>query len=438
MKKITTIIFNQLFLVCIIIFFSCKPKTDIPATIAVALQPDNNYAYSLITENNGWHILRKDSFMSTLGINNSPGNIFFANNSIYYSTIIYSGGYYPSNNVFYKKCNLDGSNAAHITFPFYQNYTNGGKDLPFVFDGSVTLYNYSATGYVYQQQYNSDGTRSGNSTVLMDYNFFAGKFSTASSFSPSARCFIGNGYGYTDIIEVQNKVVKPYLWTIPGRSDIPFNPVTVFDEGFSKANPNRYRVFGTSIGRDNAHSYTNNPCDIAVHCLMDTAKATNFGYPSTYYANAILMDTIHYEPTKYVTQLVPATDDQNLYVFAINIDKTGTVVTSGLIIYDKNTFTRKKYFQNIIMPSTVLPSTLRSACKMIAVPSKKSLAILVNSNRLIKLDISTGNTTDITPILPSGVIFGGSFFENNGRIYSQVTGQTSLSKDYCSNIIYYE
>jgi hypothetical protein len=376
--------------------------------------------------------------MTTLGVNNWPADIFFANNSIYYSTGIYSGGSYPSNNYFYKSCNLDGSNANHIVFPSYQNYTNGSNDLPFVFDGITALYNYSATGYVYQQQINSDGTNLGSASVWMGYNYFAGKFSTASSFSPSAHCFIGNGSGFTDVVEVQNKVVKPYLWAISGRSDIPFNPITVFDEAFSKTNPNRYRIFGASMGRDNTHSYTNNPCDIAVHCLMDTAKATNFSYPSTYYANAILMDTIHYESTKYVTQLATATDDQNLYVFTINIDKAGTVLPSGLIVYDKNNFARKKYIQNIVMPSTVSPTTMRSSCKMITAPSKNYLAILLAGNQLVKLDISTGNATDITPTLPAGVKFGGGIFENNGRIYSQVAGQTTATKDFCSNIIYFE
>lgn len=424
------------FLISIFTICSCKPSADSPT--GSTTQPENNYAYSLITESGGWHILRKDSFMTTLGVNNWPGDIFLANNSIYYSTGIYSGGLYPSNNYYYKKCAIDGSNASHIIFPSYADYTNGSKDLPFVFDGSSTLYNYSATGYVYQQPLNADGTNLGSFTTYMGYNYFAGKFSTTSSFSPSAQCFIGSGYGFTDIVEVQNKLVKPYYWVIQGRSDIPYNPVTVFDEGFSKANTNRYRIFGGSIGRDNTHSYTNNPCDIAVHCLMDTAKATNFSYPSTYYANAILMDTIHNESTKYTAQLALATDDQNLYVFTINIDKAGNVLPSGLIIYDKNTFTRKNYFQNITMPTTVIPSSLRSVCKIKAVPSKNYLALLVAGNRLVKIDISSGNTTDITPTLPTGVIFGGGFFENNGRIYSQVAGQTSTTKDFCSNIIYFE
>ncbi|MDD2792397.1 MAG: hypothetical protein PHD73_04405 [Sediminibacterium sp.] len=438
MKMIATkrVLFSLLH-ICIGLLFSCKPNSDKPTTVAAA-QQDNSYAYSLITENNGWHILRKDSFMNTIGINNWPADIFFANNTIYYETGIYSGGAYPTNNFFYKSCNIDGTNAKHVAFPSHRTYTNGISDLPFVLDGSTTLYNYSASGYLYQQQLNPDGTGIGSPTVLMGYNLFAGKFRTTSSFSPSAQCFIGSGYGFTDVVEVQNKVVKPYLWTIPGRSDIPFSPTTVFDESFSKANPKRYRIFGASIGRDNAHTYYNNPCDIAVHCLMDTAKATNFSYPQTYYANAILMDTIHYEATKYVTQLATATDDQNLYIFAINMDRGGTILPASLIVYDKSSFTRKKYIQNIMMPSTISPTTLKSECKMITVPSKNCLAILFARNQLVKLDISTGNTTEITPTLPSGVLFGGGFFENNGRIYSQVAGRTSTSKDYCSNIIYFE
>lgn len=427
----------SLLLVCIALVFSCTPKSDTPTTVSTS-QADNIYAYSLISENNGWHILRKDSIMSPIGNNNFPSLIFFANNQIYYSTEVNYGGYYPGSNYFFKKCNLDGSNATNIVFPSYQKYTNGSIDLPFVFDGNATLYTYSATGYLYQQQINTDGTSLGSASVLMGYNYFTGKFGTPSSFSSSARCFIGNGYGFTDVVEVQNKVVKPYLWAIPGRSDIPYNPMTVFDEAFSNANPNRYRIFGASIGRDNAHAYYNNPCDIAVHCLMDTAKATNFSYPSTYYANAILMDTIHYEQSKYAAQLATATDDQNLYVFAINIDKAGTVLPSCLIVYDKNNFTRKKYLQNIVMPSTISPGTMKSICKMISAPSKNYLAILLGGNKLVKLDISTGNTTDITPTLPNGVVFGGGFFENNGRIYSQVAGQSSLTKDFCSNIIYFE
>ncbi|HJV18906.1 MAG TPA: hypothetical protein VJ552_03415 [Sediminibacterium sp.] len=438
MKNIATkhVLFSLLYL-CVALVPGCKPNSDTPTTVA-ASQPDNIYAYSLITEDNGWHILRKDSFMTTLGVNNWPADIFFANNSIYYETGVYSGGAYATNNYFYKNCTIDGNNAKHVVFPFQQSYANGSIDLPFVFDGSTTLYNYSATGYLYQQQLNTDGTSIGSPTVLMGYNYFAGKFRTPSSFSSTAQCFIGNGYGFTDVVEVQNKVVKPYLWAIPGRSDIPFNPTTVFDESFSKANPKRYRVFGASIGRDNAHTYYNNPCDIAVHCLMDTAKATNFSYPSTYYAKAILMDTIHYESTKYVTKLATATDDQNLYVLAINMGKTGTILPTSLIVYDKSNFTRKKYFQNIVMPSTISPTAMKSTCKMITVPSKNYLAILLAGNQLVKLDISTGNTSEITPTLPSGVLFGGGFFENNGRIYSQVAGRTSASKDYCSNIIYFE
>jgi hypothetical protein len=70
-----------------------------------------------------------------------------------------------------------------------------------------------------------------------------------------------------------------------------------------------------------------------------------------------------------------------------------------------------------------------------SVPSKNYLALLVAGNRLVKIDLSTGNTTDITPTLPTGVIFGGGFFENNGRIYSQVAGQSTTTKDFCSNII---
>lgn len=438
MKNITRqIVSFSFFFAFIVLVFGCTPNSNTPTTVSPS-QPDNIYAYSLITENNGWHILRKDSIMSPIGINNSPSLIFFANNQIYYSTEVSYGGYYPGSNYFFKKCNLDGSNTMNIVFPSYQKSANGNTDLPFVFDGNSTIYNYSATGYVYQQQFNPDGSSLGTPSVVMGYNYFAGKFGTPTSFSSSAQCFIGNGNGFTDVVEVQNKLVKPYLWAIQGRSDIPFNPTTVFDEAFSKANPNRYRIFGASIGRDNAHIYYNNPCDIAVHCLMDTAKATNFSYPSTYYANAILMDTIHYESSKYVTQLATATDDQNLYVFTINIDKAGTILPSGLIVYDKNNFNRKKYFQNIIMPSNISPSTMKSICKIIAAPSKNYLAILLAGNHLVKLDISTGNTTDITPTIPNGVMFGGGFFENNGRIYSQVAGQTNATKDYCSNIIYFE
>jgi hypothetical protein len=177
--------------------------------------------------------------------------------------------------------------------------------------------------------------------------------------------------------------------------------------------------------------------------MMDTAKTNNLGYPSTYYANAVLLDTVHYEASKFASQLVSATDNQNLYVFAINTDKSGTTITASLVIYDKNSFVRKKYFPNITMPSSVTQSTMKaSTCKVVTVPSKNYLAILVGSSHatqnLIKLDISTGNTTDITPVLSLGIYFGGGLFENNGRIYTQVAGQTSLSKDYCSNIIYYE
>jgi hypothetical protein len=75
---------------------------------------------------------------------------------------------------------------------------------------------------------------------------------------------------------------------------------------------------------------------------------------------------------------------------------------------------------------------------MITAPSKNYLAILLAGNQLVKLDISTGNATDITPTLPAGVKFGGGIFENNGRIYSQVAGQTTATKDFCSNIIYFE
>jgi hypothetical protein len=88
---------------------------------------------------------------------------------------------------------------------------------------------------------------------------------------------------------------------------------------------------------------------------------------------------------------------------------------------------------------------------MLVVPSKNYLALLA-TNSLLKFDLSTGSTSDITPKfvaaeligLSRGIAFGttttvsAGMFEKNGRLYTIVTGRASGTIVPCSNIIYYE
>jgi hypothetical protein len=274
----------------------------------------------------------------------------------------------------------------------------------------------------------------------MGFNYFAGKFQNPLSFSSNAKCFTGNGFGYLYVVDVINHTLKPFNWTsTPPNDGTPFNPIPVFDEGYCKSNPNHYRLFGGSIGRKKEITYIPpyNPCDVAVHYMLDTAPATN-GYGNPNYANAVLMDTIHYKhqnQNRFAATIECATDNQNIYVFVINQNLSGISSSADLLIYDKNTFVRKKYFQNITMPSA---NYLASYCQVVAVPSKNYLAILMGGKKLMKLDISNATATDITPTVGAGLTFGSSIFENNGRVYTQIAGKPSGSALTWSNLIYYE
>jgi hypothetical protein len=415
----------------LVLLASCSPSSD-------GNSVTNNSMPKLITETDGWHIVRKDSANNPFSIDAIPGKIFFANNKIYYSVQELPSNLNPPEFVgYFKKCNLDGS--GRKTSDFLTSHYNK-NELEFVCEGSPTEYSYFKGGSLKQQNFNADGTLNGTPIESMGFSYFAGKFSNPLSFSSNAKCFVGNGFGYPYIVDVQNHTLKPFNWTsAPPNDGTPFNPIPVFDEDYCKANPNHYRLFGASVGRIKEKYYIPpyNPCDIAVHYMLDTAPATN-GYGNPYYANAVLMDTIHYKhqnQNRFAATLECATDNQNLYVFVINQNLSGIASTADLIIYDKNTNVRKKYFQNITMPSA---NYLASYCQIVAVPSKNYLAVLMGGKKLMKLDITTATATDITPTVGIGITFGNGIFENNGRVYTQVAGKPSGSPLTWSNLIYYE
>lgn len=416
----------------LVLLASCSPSSN-DNSIA------NNGKPSLISETNGWHIVRRDSATNSFSIDAIPGQLFFVNNKIYYSVQELPSNLNPPQFVgYFKKCNLDGSDRKSSDFLTAHHNSN---ELEFVCDGSPTEYSYFKGGSLKQQNFNTDGTLNGTSFESMGYNYFAGKFQNPLRFSSNAKCFTGNGFGYLYVVDVINHTLKPFNWTsTPPNNGTPFNPMPAFDEGYCKANPNHYRLFGASVGRKKELSYIPpyNPCDIAVHYMLDTAPATNFGYPTTYYANAVLMDTIHYKhqnQNRFAATLECATDNQNLYVFVINQNLSGISSSADLLIYDKNTFVRRKYFQNITLPSA---NYLASYCQVVAVPSKNYLAILMGGKKLMKLDINTATATDITPTVGIGITFGNGIFENNGRVYTQVAGKPSGSALTWSNLIYYE
>lgn len=449
------LISNKLQAVClfffpVIVFFSCSKKGDNTQHPGNTI-PDNNYAYNLISETNGWHILRKDSINDQSHLASSlvfPGDIFLANNNIYYSVNCNVEPVTSRVDIRSAKCNLDGTGHQAVSFPDLRSSNSSAIVRSFALDGSTSTYSFNRVS-LFQQNYNADGSANLAPFEKMGFSLFAAKssFDYGFAFSPAAKCFAGFFGGFT-VGDVAQNSVREYV-APNDRSEMSYLLGTsVFDEEFSKSNNGgHYRIFYASKG---VTTYIDNhQFDVSLHCIMDTSQ-TVLASNGHAYARAATVDTIHLSGTeKTLVNVELTTDAQNLYLLIIKENKTVSpaVFSADLVIYDKNTFVRKKSFTSIAVPgikNEIDATNAKGGNNLAAVPSKNYIALITGSTitkRIIKFDTNTGTATDITPFEYSvtNKSIGSTLFSNNGRIYTMVVSSNAVQpKQPCSNIIYYE